>query len=88
MTRPIAIVTGASSGIGDVHADRLPARGYDLIVVARDLERLRATANRRTEKVATATTLQPHDLNRRGDLGLLPKRIRPNPEGSRQWKTS
>lgn len=76
MTRPIAIVTGASSGIGAVYADRLAARGYDLIMVARDLERLRNAANRLTGKYAVATTPLPLDLGKRGDLDLLIKRIR------------
>lgn len=76
MTRPIAIVTGASSGIGAVYADRLAARGYDLIMVARDLERLRNAANRLTERYAVATTPLPLDLCKRDDLELLLARIR------------
>ncbi|MEZ5743799.1 MAG: SDR family NAD(P)-dependent oxidoreductase [Sphingomonadaceae bacterium] len=59
---PVALVTGASSGIGQGFAEELAARGFDLIVTARRTDRLEALAARLAEEHGTKTQIVTADL--------------------------
>ena len=57
-----ALVTGASSGIGATYAAHLARRGHDLILVARDRQRLDALAQRLTDATRQSVQILPADL--------------------------
>jgi short-subunit dehydrogenase len=63
-----AVVTGASTGIGALYADRLAQRGYDLVLVARNGERLRAQAERLQAAYGRAVRTVAADLTVDADL--------------------
>lgn len=63
-----ALITGASSGIGAVYADRLAKRGHDLILVARNKARLDTLAQRLSSETGRKVTVLAADLNVRADL--------------------
>lgn len=71
-----ALVTGASAGIGAIYADRLAKRGYDLILVARNGQRLEDLAARlRTETGRSLKTVVA-DLAKKEDLRGVEKLLR------------
>jgi short-subunit dehydrogenase len=71
-----ALITGASSGIGAVYADRLAGRGYDLILVARNRERLNVLAKRLNEETGRTVRVVAADLNDKADLGRIETLLR------------
>ena len=74
-----ALVTGASTGIGAVYADRLARRGYDLILVARDEARLTALAERLRHDAGVAVDTLKADLTDRADLARVEQRLASDP---------
>jgi short-subunit dehydrogenase len=74
MTRPVALVTGASSGIGEQFARVLAERGHDLVLVARDRARLDALAKELTEKRAVYCEVLPADLTDADQLSAVEAR--------------
>lgn len=74
MTRPIALVTGASSGIGDALARLLAERGYDLVLVARDAGRLEALAKELEGAFGATAQVLPADLTDAAQLVVVEDR--------------
>jgi hypothetical protein len=71
----IALVTGASSGIGAVYADRLARRGHELVLVARDTARLEAVADRIRSDTGRRVEVMPADLTRAEDVLRVEHRL-------------
>jgi short-subunit dehydrogenase len=74
--RGTALITGASSGIGALYADRLARRGYDLVLVARNRERLSALAHRLTQSTRRSVEVAVADLSDTADLARLEANLR------------
>ena len=75
-----ALITGASTGIGAVYADRLAKRGYDLILVARNAARLGALAERLAGATGRVVRTLPADLGRKQDLARVEAELKSNPD--------
>ena len=66
-----ALITGASSGIGAVYADRLARTGHDLILVARRADKLHALAQQLTDRSGRSVEIVTADLTRPADLARV-----------------
>lgn len=75
-TMGTALVTGASSGIGALYAERLAKRGYDLIVVARNRGRLETLARRLGDEGGRHVEVLVADLADKADVHRVEERLR------------
>lgn len=76
-TRPgTALITGASTGIGAIYADRLAARGYDLILVARNKDKLQTLAAQISDKTGRTVEVLAADLADGADVARVERVLR------------
>lgn len=73
-----ALITGASTGIGAVYADRLAERGYDLILVARNAPLLSKVAETLSGKTGRRVEAVTADLTKAEDLHTIEDVLRTN----------
>ena len=74
-----AVITGASSGIGQAYAERLARDGQDLIVVARRRDRLNALAQRLTADHGIKVDVVVADLADPDQLATVERRVAAGP---------
>ncbi|MFG6091600.1 SDR family NAD(P)-dependent oxidoreductase [Enterobacter soli] len=76
MTKVSVLITGASTGIGAVYAERFARRGHDLVLVARDKAKLEILAERLQQKNDISVDVLSADLTRASDLAVVEARLR------------
>jgi len=74
--RPTVLITGASTGIGAVYAERFAQRGHDLVLVARDAARLETLAAKLRSAHSIAIDVLQADLTQLSDLASVEARLR------------
>ncbi len=76
MARPLAVITGASSGIGAEFAKQLAARGCDLLMVARRLDRLEELGAKLSERYGVSAEALAANLAKDDELARVEDRLR------------
>jgi len=71
-----AVITGASTGIGAIYAERLARRGYDLLLVARSADKLDALATKLVRETGRTVATVTADLSKADDVRALEQRLR------------
>jgi short-subunit dehydrogenase len=75
MSRPLALVTGGTAGLGLAFAETLAARGHDLVLVARDQTRLHAVAAALSDRFGVDVEVLGADLSDRTQLRTVEERV-------------
>src|SRR5580692_3765710 len=74
--KPTVLITGASSGIGAVYADRFGRRGHDLVLVARDGARLEQLGDRLRREAGVQVDVLWADVTNERDITAVETRLR------------
>lgn len=75
MTTSSVLITGASTGIGAVYADRFARRGHNLVIVARDKAKLETLAARLRKDYSINVDVLAADLTQSSDLAIVEQRL-------------
>ena len=73
--KPWALVTGASAGIGSEFCRQLAAEGYQLVLVARRLDKLQAVADELRKSYSSNSLIITADLSQKGACELIEKQL-------------
>ena len=75
MTNPVALITGASAGIGEEFARQLARRGNDVVLVARDASRLETLAKELESSTSVRAEVLAADLTDSAQLATVEARV-------------